>query len=162
MTQNTNGAVGTGGTQALDVLNSRKIRFVIQGMFYAMMSGLLVAVQGNVSSIVQTYAPFIDLPTGVALGILAVICLSFCQELIAFIVLLIVNTIRGTGPREYIRLYGKACIVLVPCRMWRRPVWNLLPVDCDEHVWCDDYNGDCCYKPYHRSGSLKNFPEGEY
>ena len=54
----------------------------------------------------QTYAPFIDLPTGVALGILAVICLSFCQELIAFIVLLIVNTIRGTGPREYIRLYA--------------------------------------------------------
>lgn len=47
LTQNTNGAVGTGGTQALDVLNSRKIRFVIQGMFYAMMSGLLVAVQGN-------------------------------------------------------------------------------------------------------------------
>ena len=114
LTQNTNGAVGTGGTQALDVLNSRQIRFVIQGMFYAMMSGLLVAVQGNVSSIVQTYAPFIDLPTGVALGILAVICLSFCQELIAFIVLLIVNTIRGTGPREYIRLYasGKPALFL--------------------------------------------------
>ena len=109
---NTN--VATNADQAMDALNSKKIRFVIQGMFYALCSGIMVAVQGNVSSIVQTYAPFINLPTGVALGILAVICLSFCEELIAFFVLLIINTIRGTGPREYIRLYtcGKPALFL--------------------------------------------------
>ena len=98
---------------AIKVLENKRMRFAVAGLFIATASGLGVAGMGSASSISNTFEPLASMGSPVMIATFASVCLTTVMEVISFFIQWIRNRISGITTGEMLRTFrtGKVCAI---------------------------------------------------